>query len=231
MGLCVRDYFQGDYAAEVVVHSNLEEPTFIRGEYLFRSVEEMPPLEQLALRTATGRVLDVGACSGCHALPLQQNGLTVETVDLSQYAVETMRSRGLIAHHADIFAFTPRQPFDTILLLMNGLGMGGSLESTRLLLLHLRDLLEPGGTIIGDSADILQSYAEDDGSILLEVTGRYYGVVDYQLEYRGQRGKVFNWLFLAWDKLAEIAEHTGFALELLAEGETDDYLAKLTRLD
>ena len=37
---------------------------------LFREYSDMPELEQLALNEASGRILDVGAGSGCHSVAL-----------------------------------------------------------------------------------------------------------------------------------------------------------------
>ena len=37
----------------------------------------MPMLEQKALQLAKGRVLDIGAGSGCHTLALQEKGLVI----------------------------------------------------------------------------------------------------------------------------------------------------------
>lgn len=62
---------------------------------LFRTESQMPVLERRALSLCSGRVLDVGAGAGCHSLALQQRGLEVTAVDISELSVETMRRRGV----------------------------------------------------------------------------------------------------------------------------------------
>lgn len=224
MGLCVYDYWKGDEAAELIVHSNVEEITLIKGSYLFRNYEEMPELEKLALQLSYGKVLDVGACSGCHSIILQEKGLDVLAVDISEPAVKTMKERGINTIKKDIFELNDIG-FDTILLLMNGLGLGGAPEKTTELLSHLKTLLNPGGKIVGDSADLIDLYREEDGSVLLELTGNYYGEVQYMLEYKGIKGNLFDWLFIDYNLLDECAKAAGLTCSLVAEGNTDNYLA------
>ncbi len=225
MGKCVWDYFNGKLDAEILVHSSLEE-TIITGEYLFRDLNEMPKLEVLALEKAQGKILDVGACSGCHASLLHQMKRDVTACDISEYAIKTLEARNLKTLHCDVMDIKD-QKFDTILLLMNGLGMAGSLEKTVEYLKHLKSLLTPNGKIIGDSADIIEAYREDDGSVLIELTGNYYGQITFQLEYEGIKGNAFEWLYLDFETLTACAKQAGLQCECLAEGDTDNYLAML----
>jgi methylase of polypeptide subunit release factors len=55
----------------------------------------MPVLEQKALQLAKGRVLDIGAGSGCHTLALQEKGFTVKAIDISPLSCEAMKLRGV----------------------------------------------------------------------------------------------------------------------------------------
>lgn len=45
--------------------------------------KQMPLLERTALQLATGKILDVGAGSGCHSLALQEAGKDVHAIDIS----------------------------------------------------------------------------------------------------------------------------------------------------
>ena len=49
----------------------------------------MPILERTALQMATGRILDVGAGSGCHALALQEMGKKCVTIDILPLSVRS----------------------------------------------------------------------------------------------------------------------------------------------
>ena len=227
MGQCAWDYLQGDKNAVVTVYTNLEPPTKISGNYLFRSFKKMPEMEQYALQFCKGSVLDVGACAGCHSIILQQNGHNVTAIELSEHAANCLKARNIPTIHGDVMNLKNQQ-FDTILMLMNGLGLGGTIEKTTAMLAHLKTLLKPGGQIIGDSADIIESYREEDGSALIELTGRYYGIVDYQMQYKGVKGDKFTWLFIDYHTLADCAKKAGLQTELLVEGNTDNYLVRLT---
>ena len=52
-------------------------------------------------------------------------------------------------------------------------------------------------------------------------------IVDYQMEYKGLKGDKFTWLFIDYHTLADCAKKAGLQIELLVEGETDNYLARL----
>ena len=47
------------------------------------------------IREAKGKVLDVGAGSGCHSLVLQEKGIDVTAIDISPLSVETTKERGV----------------------------------------------------------------------------------------------------------------------------------------
>lgn len=96
--------------------------------HLFRSEQEMPQLEKRALELVRGKVLDIGAGAGCHALALKEKGFEVKAIDVSPLSCEVMKARG-IEDVECINLFDPQLQgkFDTILLLMNGTGIAGKL--------------------------------------------------------------------------------------------------------
>ena len=55
----------------------------------------------------------------------------------------------------------------------------------------------------------------------------YYGEVQFQMEYQGEKGPVFDWLYLDYNTLERYALEKDFSCELICEGEHYDYLAKL----
>ncbi len=129
MGAAIRDYFTTGRCGRLRVLSPQFEEDELPVPLLFRAETEMPPLERLALDKARGRVLDTGAGAGCHTLALQQRGLDVTAIDISPGAVRTMRRRGVEdARLCDFFEDDFGGPFDTVLMLMNGIGICGRLE-------------------------------------------------------------------------------------------------------
>lgn len=226
VGQALRDYLSGARNEKLIVYSDLTEPDEIPVAHFFRQWPEMPEIEQKAIRLCRGNVLDVGAAAGCHSLELQKKGLKVLAIDVSKGAVDVMRKRG-VRHvkKADFFRFTGK--FDTLLLLMNGIGICGSVGRLDDFFVHCKKLLNPGGQVLLDSSDILYMYEDDDGSISLDLNAGYYGEVEYQFGYKGRKGKPFRWLFADFGLLSDIASAHGFTCEWVAEGPHHDYLARI----
>jgi hypothetical protein len=77
MGRAIAEYWKTKKADRLRVFSPMFEEDEIPLTTLFRSHEDMPEIERKALDIAKGRILDVGAASGCHSLVLQERGLDV----------------------------------------------------------------------------------------------------------------------------------------------------------
>ena len=95
MGAAILDFQKQGKAARLRVLSSMFEEDEMPVTHLFRSIPEMPVLEQKALQLAKGRVLDIGAGSGCHTLALQEKGFTVKAIDISPLSCEAMKLRGV----------------------------------------------------------------------------------------------------------------------------------------
>ncbi len=240
MGAAILDFQQHGKAARLRVLSSMFEEDEMPVKHLFRSTREMPMLEQKALQLAKGRVLDIGAGAGCHALALQEKGLAVKAIDISPLSCEAMKLRG-VKDAECINLFDPHLSsgnhsgenqeqfeggFDTILLLMNGTGIAGKIENLPALFQRLKALLNPGGQILIDSSDLKYIYENEDGSFDINLNGAYYGEVDYQMIYKNVKGDRFDWLYVDFPLLKSIAETCGLHGELVAEGEHYDYLAR-----
>ena len=230
LGHALLDYHHGAAKATLTVHCNAADDEPLSASYFFRTLLQMPELERLALDESRGRVLDLGAGAGCHSLELQSRGFEVKGVDVSAGAVQVMTERGVrtVARH-DLFAPLPptELPYDTILLLMNGLGLTGTLDGLDKFLAHARSLLAPGGQILATSSDVRYLYEDEDGALLLNLNGPYYGEVEYTLSYQDQTGEPFPWLFIDAALLNDAAATAGYSAEFLSEDENDQYLVRL----
>ncbi len=194
----------------------------------------MPELERQALDECRGRVLDLGAGAGTHTLELQSRGFAdVKAVDVSAGAVQVMAARGVrdVARHS-LFddKLTQELPYDTILLLMNGLGLVGDLAGLDKFLALARDLLAPGGQILATSSDIAYLYEDEEGAVVLDLNGPYHGEIEYTLSYQGRQGEPFPWLFLDAALLQDVAETAGYSAEFIGHDEQAQYLVRLTLL-
>lgn len=229
MGTAIAEYHRTGRAGTLRVFSSQFDEDEIPVEQLFRTLDEMPAIEQRALAMARGKILDVGAGSGCHALAMQAMGKEVTAIDISELSVEVMRQRGVVdARALDLYDEHFVERFDTILLLMNGSGIIGNMEGMERFFYRMKQLLKPGGRIYMDSSDLKYLFEEEDGSYLIDVAGEYYGLVDFQMQYKQVKGESFDWLYIDFDTLAYYAEQYGFTAELVCQGEHYDYLARLS---
>jgi SAM-dependent methyltransferase len=228
-GKALSDFHYGNYAEDIKTTSSLNEEDVLPLPYLFRSFEEMPLLEQKALKLCRGKVLDVGCGSGSHSLYLQELGLEVVALDQSPGAIEVSRSRGVKKTKCTEFLSYSNSQFDTILLLMNGIGISGKLEKLPEFLNHLKGLLKPDGQILLDSSDIIYMFEEDsDGGYWIPGGVDYYGEVRFQMQYKNEKGPVFDWVYVDFNTLREFAAEESLNCELVLEGDHYDYLARLT---
>ena len=229
IGQAVSNYFYHNDNTPVTVASTMVEDEQLPPDYFFRGHNDMPLLERIALKRANGKILDVGAGAGCHSIYLQKQNKIVTALEISELCCKVMKDQG-INHvvNSDILSFS-NQKFDTILLLMNGIGIAGSVQGLENLLLHLKGLLNTNGKILLDSSDLIYLYEQEDGSFLVDINAEnYYGEINYLLTYKEISGQPFSWLFADHVILSEIAEQCGFKTKLLEYGPHYDYLAELT---
>ena len=228
MGRAIADYHATGKASRLRVFSPMFDEDDIPVSTLFRTRDEMPGIEQEALKVASGHILDVGAGAGCHTLALQAMEKRVTAIDISPLAVETMRQRGVRDVLEQDF-FTLDGQFDTILMLMNGIGIVGTISRLPAFFMQVDHLLAPGGQLLCDSSDLCYLYEDEDGIIDLTGVEGYYGELTYRMQYKAVKGEPFPWLFIDPETLREQAAAHGFYCDILVRGEHYDYLARLTR--
>ncbi len=226
MGMAMLDYHYGRQQEDITSYSSIAGKDKLPLKHLFRSFDEMPKLEQLALKRTKGKTLDVGCGSGIHTLYLQQQNIAVEAIDISKGAVEVCKLRGIKNARCISLYKLKEKKYDTILLLMNGIGLCGKLSKLPALLEHLKSLLNENGVILTDSSDL--SYMLEDRSYYLEKSEAYYGEVTFQLFYKELESKPFDWVYIDFETLKEQAELMGLQCTLIKKGRHFDYLAELT---
>lgn len=226
-GTALLDYYNGNYSEDLITSTHISDEDTLPIPYLFRDYKAMPKLEQQALKLAKGTVLDVGCGAGNHSLYLQEKGLKVKAIDISNGAIQVAKKRGVIqAEVKPILEET--DSFDTILLLMNGTGIFQELAQVSKYLSHLKSLLKPNGQILMDSSDIKYMYEDDDGGFWIDTNANYYGELDYFLSYKGEKESPMKWLYLDFNTLLTACTAVGLKCELILEGEHFDYLARLS---
>ncbi|AOM76483.1 class I SAM-dependent methyltransferase [Pedobacter steynii] len=222
-GEALKDQFTKPPAETLWVHNSFDYPEEMPVDIYFRNEDEMPELELKALNLCKGKVLDVGAGVGSHALVLQKRGFNVTGMDISASAVEIMKQRGLKqAIEGDILTYKD-QKYDTLLFMMNGIGLTGSISGLKTFLNRVKGLLNPGGQLVFDSSDL--SYLYED--IPFPSKG-YYGEVSFRYEYKLIKGNWFKWIYIDQKTLADLAKAIGWTTEIIFEDDQDQYLARLT---
>jgi SAM-dependent methyltransferase len=224
------EYHRGRRDAVIVVYDDFE-----RDEapisYFFRTPEQFPPLETRALDLCRGRVLDVGAGSGCHSLALQERGLEVTAIEILPDLLDILRERGVRDARLATWMDVDAGQFDTVLMMMNGLGLTETLAGLRAFFRDARRLLRPGGQVLADSTDVrvrMDREAARTGR-LERADGRYIGELHFQLEFDGRKGPPFGQLYVDPETLARYAAEAGWGCEIAAAPDHyGNFLARLT---
>jgi SAM-dependent methyltransferase len=222
-GEALKDQFSKPPSETLWVHNSYDDPEEMPVDIYFRGEEEMPDLELKALDLCKGKVLDVGAGVGSHALILQNRGFDVTGMDISASAVNIMKQRGLKkAVEGDILKYKG-DTFDTLLFMMNGIGLTGTISGLSSFLKRVKTLLRPGGQLVFDSSDLSYLYQE----VAFPLNG-YYGEVNFRYEYKSVKGAWFKWIYVDQQTLKSLAEKQGWIVEIVFEDDQDQYLARLS---
>jgi SAM-dependent methyltransferase len=226
IGFAIQEYAKKKRPDDIIVSSDICDDDIIPLEVLFRNYNEMPQIEQEALKRSSGKVLDVGAGAGIHAMYLQDLGLQVDCIDISEGAVDYLKANGLRAERMNFYSLKDRK-YDTILMLMNGIGIAGKLSNLERTLQHAKSLLSPGGKILCDSSDIRYLYEDEDGSLWIDLNTEYYGNFRFQMKYKKEKGPWFDWLYVDFDNLFQAAKNVGLKAQRILDVD-DHYLAEIT---
>lgn len=228
-GKAILDFQTNTSPEDIITETSISEADEMSVAYLFRSYDEMPKLEQHALQLAKGKILDIGCGAGSHSLYLQdEKKFEVTSIDISENAIKACQLRGLENAKVLNVLELENETFDTILLLMNGTGIFGTLNETPKFLQKLKTLLNPNGQILIDSSDIIYMFDDDEDGGKWIPGDTYYGELTFTISYKNQTEEVFPWLYLDYNTLQNAAHNNGLQCQLIYEGEHFDYLARLT---
>jgi len=224
LGEALQDHFNTGTAETLWVHNSYGEDEVMPVDLFFRDETEMPELELKALELCRGRVLDIGAGAGSHALILQQRNIAVTALDISTTAVAIMKKRGVTdAVEKNIFELELNDTYDTLLFMMNGIGVTGTIAGFKAFLKKAKTYLKPGGQLLFDSSDISYLYQE-----IQFPANAYFGEVAFAYEYKQKRGKWFKWVYIDQQTLKNVAAAAGWNSHIVMEDDNDQYLAQLT---
>lgn len=211
---------------------------------LFR-LDGFSDIEETALAHCTGRVLDVGSAGGAAALELQNRDFVVAALDQHAGAGRVLQRRGVgdvrVGSVLDDAWRRGAERWDTLLFVMNGLGLCGDLVGLRQLLERCAGILTPGGSVLADGCDLRLSPAADEAGRIdrRRELGRWFGEAEVLLRYvprwpaldaadQSVEGSPFRWLYVDAETLARVAEECGWRSAVVME-DGSDYLVRLVR--
>ncbi len=220
LGHAIQRYLDGDAAAELAVRTDLSPDDVLPISHLFRARDGLHPVEEAVLSRARGHVLDYGAGVGAVSRLLREAGLRVTAVEIVPEAVAYLRAMGMTdARLGGLATLAPDDSFDTIVCVMNGIGLAGSLARAPSFLRELADHLSPNGSILIDSTD--PSGWDGPGD------GRRPGELHMQLGFDGDWGAPFPYLYASPEDLLTAATVAQLRGRLVQREDDDRYLVEL----
>ncbi|MDC0584218.1 class I SAM-dependent methyltransferase [Bacteroidales bacterium] len=227
IGVAIKEFLSlGDTSKEITVLSDEFDDDVIPVHYLFRKFKDMPILEQEALLKCKGKILDVGAGAACHSVFLQEKGEDVTALEISQMCAEEIKKQGLNkVIRDDFFNLKTEVKYDTILMLMNGIGIVGTLDKLDNFFVKVKELLKPGGCVIFDSSDVSYLYDSENN---IDDTDKYFGEFSFAMKYDEVVTEKFHWLYVDIETIKRYASNNGFTFKLLYEDDHFGYLGALS---
>jgi SAM-dependent methyltransferase len=227
----LRAVHDGGDDVQIRLRSSLGEDEDLPAAVFFREGDGLFPFERYALELCRGDVLDLGAGAGVHSLELQKSGTTVVAIENCRELVRIMEQRGVRnAIRAD-FRFWHGPRFDSVLLLMNGIGPVGTLAGLDRFLTHARRFLHPGGQLLVDSALAVEAFDAITGSAGTRGAwpdgGGYAGQAWIELEYDGLLGRPFRELYIDLETMSARAWSAGWNPDIAFEAD-GAYVVRLT---
>ena len=236
--MAIEDYYsQPDSPIEVKLYVQNVAERQLDVSMFFEAPKDFLEIDKIAYGLCRGRTLDIGAGVGRFAIPLQEDGLSIYAVEESETAVAIMRQKGLenvFCGALDEFLQQswPDKKFDTILMMMNGLGIVGTLDKLGSFFEQIKRFLKPDGQIIADSTDVHLDNLNDFSRHIAfqEQKFQYPGEIYFNFEYKGIISSPIPWLHVDEKTLTKVAKNNGWRSDVVYRGADGAYLTRLTMI-
>ena len=148
LGQAIYDYALEQEKGSVFIHNTYGEPDEMPVDIFFRDKKDFFDVEQKALTLCKGSVLDIGAGAGSLSLELQSQNFEVDALEISELASKVMYLRGVKSIiTGSIYDYSTPEKFDTLLLMMNTIGLVGEIKNFTSFFTKLKSLIKPDGQI------------------------------------------------------------------------------------
>ena len=224
LGSAIESYFLRKDDTPVRVFINKSEEPEMYPSIFFRPYRNMLKYEKIALKESQGKVLDLGCGAGCHALYLQGKGYDVTAVEISKKSSQVAEARGVAKVISEDWRNLSLKNFDTVLVLMNGMGLAESPAELKIMFRKLKGFLSKSGSILIDSTDV--TYAKADWPML---DSEYFGKVQFELKYKGKT-QCFPWLFIDFETAVQTATSVRLNVEVLERARNGHFLLRLSKM-
>lgn len=201
----IQDYMNGDQVTEIVERDDGYIDVSGGPEAYFAPFRKWMNCERDAIRSAKGRVLDIGCGAGRVALHLQEKGHDVLAVDVSPLAVKVCRQRGV--RHARVMSVTAVTKklgmFDTIVMYGNNFGLVENPVRARWLLRRFDGMTNAGARLIVQSIDPYDTLAKHHlaSHRRNRARGRMGGQVRIRVRYKTFATPWFDYLLVSRDEM------------------------------
>jgi SAM-dependent methyltransferase len=227
-------YFNGKEAFEILERDD----GFIdldRGPLVyFEDFKNWPKIQKEGIKSAKGRVLDVGAGAGRVSLYLQKRGFDVLATDNSPLAIKVCKKRGVkkarVISIEEIDRFKPNS-FDSVIMFGNNFGLFGSFKKAKKLLKKLHRITSKNALIIAESTD---PYKTDKPAHLQYhkfniKRGRMAGQLKLRVRFEEYTGDWFDYLFVSRKEMKDILKDTGWKIKKFIDSGKSSYVAVIEK--
>ena len=199
----------------------------------FAEYKSWPKWQKQAVKYAHGKILDIGCGAGRVCLYLQSKGMDVTGIDVSPFAINVCKKRGvkhaLVRPIEGISKFHPDY-FNTVIMFGNNFGLFGNFKKAKGLLKKLYTITSKDAVILAESTDPYKTdgyYAYHKHNLR---KGRMAGQIRIRVRFRNYVGGWFDYLLVSKKEMVAILKGTGWGIKKTINSGKSVYIAVIRKI-